>query len=264
MHKPTSNYNQLIELAILDAYGLLDSIESDLYNSAFHEAPVALQEEIIGLQEALALDDALLPKEVPPAKLKKQVIKAVAEAADKEANRLAPLALIGARTNKIGLTSLATKQILFWRATAMVFLGAAIVLAILSISTQKRVSKITEIALNTNTADAISEIAGARFLSFINNPYCYVTQFERHSGDTPGYIRIAVHERTGEGYIIAVDLKKNEEILIEGKNSEGKIIEIARLSGDSAIVGREFQIDPALTQSIRFLAKDAATGQIWG
>ena len=45
---------------------------------------------------------------------------------------------------------------------------------------------------------------------------------------------------------------------------EGEIIEIARLSGDSAIVGREFQIDPALTQSIRFLAKDAATGQIWG
>ena len=264
MYKPTNNYNQLIELAVLDAHGLLDPTESHLYNNAFHDAPVALQEEIIELQEALALDDGLLPKETPPAKLKNRVIKAVAEAADREASRLAPLALIGARSNKSNLMKLATKQILFWRASAMVFLGAAIVLAILAVSTQKRISKITEIALNANTIDTVSEITGPGFISFINNPYCYVMQFERNNEDGPGYIRIAVHERTGEGYVIAVDLRKNEEILIEGKTPGGETVVIARISGDNTVVGREFQIDPALTQNIQFLVKDAITGQAWG
>ena len=91
------NYSELIELAVLDAHGLLDPIESELFNRSFHNAPASVQDEIVRLQHRLATDESLLPSDLPPASLKGKVIDAVAKAADTEAKRLAPLALIGAR-----------------------------------------------------------------------------------------------------------------------------------------------------------------------
>ena len=84
MTKEQYNYKQLIELAVLDAHGLLEPIESDLFNRSFHDAPVAIQDEIIQMQRDIALDESLLPNETPRASLKKDVLHVVAEAADQE------------------------------------------------------------------------------------------------------------------------------------------------------------------------------------
>ena len=93
------NYKQLLELAVLEAHGLLEQIEVDLFTRSFHDAPASIQEEIVRIQEKFALDDSLLPAENPPAELRKKILQSVAETADKEAQRLAPLALIGARAS---------------------------------------------------------------------------------------------------------------------------------------------------------------------
>ena len=50
------NYKQLIELAVLDAHGLLEPIEADLFNRSFHDAPASVQDEIIQIQRDFALD----------------------------------------------------------------------------------------------------------------------------------------------------------------------------------------------------------------
>ena len=55
------NYNQLLELAVLDAHGLLEPIEADLFNRSFHDAPASVQDEIVQLQRDFACDETLLP-----------------------------------------------------------------------------------------------------------------------------------------------------------------------------------------------------------
>ena len=62
------NYKQLIELAVLDAHGLLEPIESDLFDRSFHDAPASIQDEIIQMQRDFALDESLLPSDTPPPK----------------------------------------------------------------------------------------------------------------------------------------------------------------------------------------------------
>ena len=64
----------LLELAVLDSHGLLESMESELFNRAFHDAPVALQDEIQRMQEKLATDESLLPEDLPDATLRKRVL----------------------------------------------------------------------------------------------------------------------------------------------------------------------------------------------
>jgi len=263
MNGSSNNYNQLIELSVLDAYGLLEPIEADLFNKAFHEAPVAIQEEIIQLQESLALDDSLLPTELPSKALRQLVLDAVSTAADQEAKRLAPLALIGARSSASRGNVPSSKQTLFWRTAAMVLLGVSVVLAMLAVDAQRRVSNMAVIALNSETSDALTQSAGPGFSSFIDNPYCYIKQLEREAGNEPGYIRVAINERTGQGYILAMDLKEGEEIIVNGTTPEGQVIEIARLTADSPVVGRAFELDPTVGRTIVFDAVNLQTGQRW-
>ena len=263
MSDSSNNYNQLIELSVLDAYGLLEPIEVDLFNRAFHEAPAAIQEEIIQLQESLALDDSLLPTELPSKALKQRVLDAVADAADQEAKRLAPLALIGARSGASRRNVPSSKQTIFWRTAAMVLLGVSVVLAMLAVDAQRRVSNMALIALNSETSDALSQNTGPGLSSFIGNPYCYIKQLEREQGGEPGYIRVAINERTGQGYILAMDLKEGEAVVINGTTPDGEVIEIARITADSPIIGRAFELDPAIGRTIVFHAVDASTGNRW-
>ncbi len=267
MNDSSNNYNQLIELSVLDAYGLLEPIETDLFNRAFHEAPVAIQEEIMQLQESLALDDTLLPPALPPTELKKRVLDAVANAADQEAKRLAPLALIGARSGAARRDVTSPKQTLLWRTVAMVLLGVSVVLAILAVDAQRRASNMATIALNSETSDALAQLtkdgAGPGFASFVNNPYCYIKRLEREQGSEAGYIRVAINERTGQGYIVAMDLLEGEEVIVQGTTPDGEVIEIARLTAESPVMGRAFELDPAVGRTITFHAVDAISGNRW-
>lgn len=263
MTESTNNYNQLIEFAVLDAHGLLEAIEVDLFNRSFHDAPAAIQDEIISLQEALALDDSLLPDVKVPESLKQKVIARVSKVADKEASRLAPLALIGARAGASRNQDARYQPSQVWRMVAMVLLGVAVVLAVLAVDAQRRASNMATIALNAETNESLAELAGPGFTSFVGNPYCHVFRLEREEGRSEGYIRVAIHELTGEGYVIGIDLHESEEIIILGTTPDGNVIELARLIGDSPVIGREFKISPTIGRTITISAVDANTGARW-
>ncbi|MDP6542138.1 MAG: hypothetical protein QGF07_05055 [Phycisphaerales bacterium] len=264
----TNDYDQtdikrLLELAVLDAYGLLEPMESDLFNRAFHDAPATLQDEIRLLQEDISIDDSLLPNESPDATLRRRVLDAVAKAADEEANRLAPLALIGARA---GATR--HKQNLMetssWRAVAMVLFGISVVLAAFSIKATDRANNITKYALNVDAEHTLADLVGSEFGEFINNPSCPAQGLERVDGNTTGYIRVAINERTGAGYILAIDLEDDEELIIQGTTPDGKIIELARISSSNTpVVAQKFSVEIALAGSLSYRAVDNSGKVVW-
>ena len=262
-HETTYNPKRLLELAVLDAYGLLEPIESDLFNRSFHDAPAAIQDEIKLLQEDLALDTSLLPTDMPPLSLRKKVLDAVAETADKEAQRLAPLALIGARASVAQAKFGSSKQDVLWRTAAIVLFGISVVLGVITLDAQRKSNQNAKIAINTSTNNALFKMAGSEFVKYVGNPYCQVFRLERKDGNANGYLRVAVNERFGNGYVIGIDLEDNEEIIIQGTTQSGETFELTRITADSPIVGRKFDLDPSLVAGMTITAIDAKTGKRW-
>ena len=124
---------ELLELAALDALGLLDEFEAAYYTRSYHDAPATIQDEIKRIQAELAADPRLLPGDEPDPGLRERVLKAVAQAIEREESRLAPLATIGRRRagelRREGRFRLqASGQ--FWRAACFVLAGVAVVFSL--------------------------------------------------------------------------------------------------------------------------------------
>ncbi|MEQ8317702.1 MAG: hypothetical protein RIE77_02580 [Phycisphaerales bacterium] len=74
------NTIDLIELAVLDALGMLDDAESKAFDAAFKAAPPATQERVLSEQARLANLQGLLPDVEPAADMRDRVVTAVREA----------------------------------------------------------------------------------------------------------------------------------------------------------------------------------------
>lgn len=265
MTNDTHNYKQLIELAVLDAHGLLEPIESDLFNRSFHDAPASIQDDIIRMQRDFALDETYLPTISPPDSLKRRVLRSVAQAADKEAQRLAPLALIGARANAARSMNGLTKPAYFWRTAALILFGVAVVFGIMAVDSNRRATRISQLAMNFDTSSTITDALGVEYASFIDNPYCVVTWLQPESTDRSNdrRIRVSLNELFGDGYIACFDLEEGEEIIIQGTTTSGAVIELARITASGPISGHTFSIDKALVPGMTIAAFNAKTGSRW-
>ncbi|MCW5757247.1 MAG: hypothetical protein KIT54_08440 [Phycisphaeraceae bacterium] len=74
------NTMDLIELAVLDALGMLEPGEAEQFEAAFRAAPPATQERVRAEQSRLADLERLLPNVAPSAHLRERVLLAVREA----------------------------------------------------------------------------------------------------------------------------------------------------------------------------------------
>ena len=148
---------ELLELASLDALALLDKVEEDIYTRSFHAAPATVQDEVLRLQAEIANDLSLLPGDEPDPQLREKVLKAVAEAVERNDSTLAPLARIGwprpaarhdtgARFNLGG-----TGQ--FWRAATFVLAGVSLIMAYFMAMGRQASDDVAAAALWGNTAE---------------------------------------------------------------------------------------------------------------
>ncbi|MEE8153713.1 MAG: hypothetical protein V3T53_02005 [Phycisphaerales bacterium] len=146
---------ELLELAALDALGLLDRYEAALYTRSFHYASAPVQDEIVRLQAEIASDESLLPLDEPDSSLRERVLRKVAEAIEREASEFAPLATIGRRrrhgSGETGghLAFGASGQ--FWRAAAFIMAGAVVVLAYFFAEANRSSNQIARLALMDDT-----------------------------------------------------------------------------------------------------------------
>ena len=103
--------DEMIELAPLDALGLLDAYEAALFTRSFHLAPRSVQDEIRALQAAVAEDETLLAAVSPPPGMRDRVLPNIHAAIAAEID-LAPLAVIGSVSNETsgGLLAAASGQ----------------------------------------------------------------------------------------------------------------------------------------------------------
>src|SRR5688572_23634462 len=107
---------ELIELAVLDAMGLLDEEEREAFDGAFGAAAPAVQAQVRREQTRISLSQDLLPDVEPPAGLRSLVLEAVRKAMGQPAERRHRHARLGM------LTLMPARQVSpMWRAASVGF-----------------------------------------------------------------------------------------------------------------------------------------------
>jgi len=277
MNDSPHNYSELLELAVLDAHGLLDPIESELFNRSFHNAPASVQDEIVRLQHRLATDESLLPSDLPPNSLKGKVLDAVAKAADNEAKRLAPLALIGARVGAARGNINTTGSVVMWRTAAMILFGATVVLAILSFDSHRTAIEFSEKVSSLQALDFIRNEGSPSMVETLTNPLSRIVRLEREEGNKNGYIRVSIFSNLNDptdpnvddtaeyvrGEAFGYDLEVGAVVIIRGTTKSGEVIDFARITASNSMVPQVFKIPKDQLQGLTIVGVDAKTGARW-
>ena len=189
------NTQELIELAVLDAMGLLDEEEREAFDAAFDRAAPAIQAQVRREQTRLCMSDSLLPDVEPPAGLRSLVVEAVRKEMASPARprhrhaRNAVLALVPARQVSP-----------MWRAASVGFAAAALVLGITFISLR---SDLDALNLSLENDRLISEMQGAvgspYVVALLTDPQTQVRNFTPATPGTRGQARLWTHPQWGEG-----------------------------------------------------------------
>jgi hypothetical protein len=208
--------NELVELATLDAFGLLPAADSVKFEQAFMTAPAEVQAEIRRIQADLAADTTTLGSEEPSEALRQRVLDAVGRTIETEAERLAPLATIGDKGPHIEPVAYNTPStsggilasVWTWRMAALIMFGVVVTLAVFNASSQREASMLASTHTTLNTLDALEDQFGPQFTEFINNPNCRHYYLGSPRGD--GMIRVTVNELNGNTFVLGLDLDPQE------------------------------------------------------
>ena len=233
---------ELLELAALDAFGLLDEYEAALYTRSFHHAPAAVQDEVKQRQASFAADPAFLPEVEPESELRRRVLGAVARAVESESGELAPLALIGRTHTGRGATlhrSSNGAASHFWRAAALVLAAGNIVFAYFGIQFHRDFVAMTTTLLQDHTQTAIeTEIGGEFYPDYVNSPFCEEVLLTSPNGaKMTAWVYVKEHQdRPGHSlFVVARGMPHLKGYRLEGRLGDAAPLVVEFLSGTSGI-----------------------------
>lgn len=169
---------ELVELAQLDAMGLLDEQEAREFEVAFAAAPAEIQEQIRKEQSRMCVLEPVLPDVQAPEHLRGKVLSAVHEAIIESIVETAPLATGAASAESIQKVAAAAsgqaptrheggrslpgvgeggrrRGLNLWRSTAIAFAAAAVVLGITTIKLQTQYERVIA---QKSTGDSLEKV----------------------------------------------------------------------------------------------------------
>ncbi len=150
------NLQQLIELAVLDAMGLLDDAEQGQFESAFRAASPEVQAQVRREQTRLSVIDGLLPNVSPPAGLRAAVLDAV-----RREITAAGLAEADGVAGVLPPMIQSTRVSPLWRTAALGLAAAAVVMSVASFEIYSRFNEV-RVALNAGgiTQELVDKFGG--------------------------------------------------------------------------------------------------------
>jgi len=252
---------ELLELAALDAYGLLDEYEAELYTRSFHHAPVAVQDEILRIQAEIAADQSMLPADLPAAELRRRVLDAVARAIEEDARELAPLASIGQRfaiaaPEAVGRTRL-TLSGQFWRAAALIMVGVTIVLAWFGAEARQRADEISRLALQNNTLGQLEKLIDPTFKQYIAKPTCRQHFFTNRAPGTNMLAAVYVDEADGSAFLLVMGAPTGVSYTVRAVMEDGSTVPIDSFDASTTVIGIRFDESPHNLAAVHWEIVDA-------
>lgn len=231
-----SNYmerDELLKMAALDVFGLLDEYEAERYNRSFHNAPAGVQDEIVALQAELASDTSLLPDEYPDPSLRERVLKRVAKAVEEEATLLAPIATIGRNRKSVDVIDTTHGRLLlrasrFWRAACFVLAASLVATLFMYAEAYKGSSELAAEFFLKHNNDKFKELLGPDIQDFLYNDKNVATGvFKSATGKYEGTATIHYNKITNSAFFLAPELAKNRRFILRAvKENQEEPVEV--------------------------------------
>jgi len=165
---------ELLELASLDALGLLDEQERETFDRALEAAPQPIREQVAREQGRIAAaDDDLLPQVEPPLGLRARVVSAVLGALDRAGSerdvvgRIAP-----------GAWSLRRNVSPLWRAACLAFATATISLLVAGYHVRQSYEHTVATFADGALAQQIARELGPNFVDVLLSPSAQHVAFQ--------------------------------------------------------------------------------------
>ena len=191
---------ELLELAALDAMGLLDDDERESFDTAFRSAPPEVQSRLRAEQARFANADHLLPPVDPPAGLRARVIAAVREAISsvRTSDDDAVLASIGRPQRSTAY---------MWRAACIGFATATVVLGVLYLGVNQQNSEMVA-RMESGTITEMIQDLGPRAREILMSPDVTPVAFERGTSEIHESVTAALYfdAVTGEALLLCEGL----------------------------------------------------------
>lgn len=244
MEAPTPmTHEELLELAALDAFGLLDEYEAALYTRSFHKASAAVQQQIVELQAELVADESLLPGEEPDPSLRQRVLKAVSQAVESEAADLAPLASIGraprAAEPVVAQSHQPRVSIYFWRAAVFALTASLLVVGYFFHEAYNHNNELTRTAISENTRDQLEDLIGPTFKEFLNDPNARrVALTSADPEEFRGSAMLYIKEDEQQVFLLGVDIPQTAQpYTLVATASDGSTQTLRSFDTNGTIVG---------------------------
>ncbi|MCH2135084.1 MAG: hypothetical protein MK101_00715 [Phycisphaerales bacterium] len=256
----TLNQAELEELAVLDAWGLLEGEELAQFEAAFAALDAPARAQLRSIQTACTAQDASAPDlAAPPAHLRALVLQRIQAFKDLEhLNRHDSASELSATPTPLGGPSLFGSAAL-WRMAALILLAVSITLVVMHRETASQYDRLLDehtlvAALGTMQADMTPDEQAA-FVAMLRRPdvrHAYLA-----ADDGPGLVRIAIDETTGETFVLAFDLSgRATPCALELETADGEVIQLAAIRTDRPIDGRHLIIDMAQLDGATFRLRD--------
>ncbi|RMD64523.1 MAG: hypothetical protein D6824_03890 [Planctomycetota bacterium] len=237
------NTSELLELASLDALGLLDEEERRAFEQAFRHAPASIREQIRREQARLACDDSLLPPVQPPAGLKAKVLRRVREAI--EAVRPSPASTgVLATLSSRSAPRWGGRVSPLWRAACIGFATATVVLLTAGFYLQREWNGALAATTDAAFADLIREQMGSQFADVLLAPSARQVAMKPVSDDAQGQATVLVDPESGTGFLVARDLPAIEGRyrLVVADEQGNPLQTLADFASSGGLIGRPVRL----------------------
>jgi hypothetical protein len=168
MNTQNMNTHELLEMASLDALGLLDPEERESFERSFRAADPAVQAQIRREQLRFSSVDDMLPQVAPPLGLKARVIAAMRDAMQNMAGR---------RHEAAPPLQLSSGISRFWRVGAIGAMAATIVIGVYALQVANENSGLTDARQGILMSEHWQKEFGHRFEANFLNPSTHFVSF---------------------------------------------------------------------------------------
>jgi len=240
--------HELLELASLDALGLLDEHEREAFDQAFAMATPAVQAQIRREQGRITRAEQYLPEVEAPVSLRAKVLAAVQQAME---------AVTGSRRASASIPSLLPSRGVSpaWRGAAVACAAAALVFGFAGLRIYNDVKDVNSFLQSNQIADSFSQNFGPRFIKVFMAKDTKFVNFAPIAEDAQirGTARLMVDPKTHTGYLYCADLPKAPGtyslVVVDGQGRVGRALVKFEARGpvvEQTIKGLKIESDESL------------------
>ncbi len=251
------NLQELIELAILDAMGLLDEREQSAFEAAFRTATPPIQAQVRREQTRLSRIEALLPDVTPPAGLRAAVLEAV-----RASVASAPLDT-SEQLTPIMLKSRAVSP--WWRAGAWGMAAAAVVLGFTTFTWKAQYEGLQRIAQSDKALQDMSKQFGEKYVTdVLLAPDTKRVVFHAVAPEFKGEASVFVHPEWKEVKFFAKSVAtpdgRNYRLAIVDDND--KVVEsLGTFTSNGELFSRSLAVKAAAARHLAIVRASEKTGE---